>query len=150
MIQRRKSSSPMSLLVLLSVLAALGVAIPASAQCPWDGAPDCGTGAGPFSMCDRNFATGQSCQPPANNGNGTACNPSASAGGVYILSASQTSTAVQGSAFCSWNCGGEICRINLSDGLPVELMEFSIDGGEPDDGGDHSDETESDDGSSGR
>jgi hypothetical protein len=28
---------------------------------------------------------------------------------------------------CSFNCGGKICQVRGGDGLPVELMEFSVD-----------------------
>ncbi len=31
-----------------------------------------------------------------------------------------------GAEYCLWQCGGEPCRINVSDGYPVELLEFGI------------------------
>jgi hypothetical protein len=31
-----------------------------------------------------------------------------------------------GTEYCQWQCGGETCRINLLDGLPVELLDFAV------------------------
>ncbi len=116
-----------------------GIAGTALAQCPWDGGAMCDpSGAPPYSRCDRNLASGRSCQTPVNNGNGTVCNPAAANTMVNIFSATQTATANRDSAFCSWQCIAtappptmETCRINLLDGLPIELMEFSVGGDEP-------------------
>ncbi len=137
------------LVLALWVAAVSGIAGTAFAQCPWDAAPDCGTGAPPFSMCDRNLAAAYACQAPVNNGNGTVCNP-ASAAATFILAATQTNAAFQSSAFCSWNCtngtGSATCRINLSDGLPIELMEFSVESSKAGDGQDQEGDTETEEG----
>jgi hypothetical protein len=53
-------------------------------------------------------------------------------------------------AYCQWDCNGTTCRIDLVDGLPVELMDFSVesgansgpDGARGDEGGDDSTEAE--------
>lgn len=137
MAPRRKNLIPFALplLGLLVVLVALGSAGSAAAQCPWDAAALCAPGSsGPYSMCSRGLAYLAGCGAPMNNGMGTSCTPP-SAAMVGDLTATQTNTADQAAAFCSWACthtgaGGSVtttCRIDLLDGLPVELMEFSID-----------------------
>lgn len=83
-------------------------------------------------MCDRNLAYAADCGVPVNNGNGTVCTPPSAGAGFFNLAASQPNTVFQNSAFCSWGCTYNTsitgtCRINLSDGLPVELMGFSVD-----------------------
>ncbi len=125
-----------------------GIAGTALAYCPWEGAPDCSPGTAPFSMCDRNIASGRSCQAPVNNGAGTVCNPAVANMTVFIFSATQTNTnmTIRSAAFCSWQCTTTAppppttatCRIDLLDGLPIELMGFSVGGDEPA-GDDHRD-----------
>ncbi len=139
MTQRRKSSSPRPLFVLLPILIAAGVAAPALAQCPWDGAAMCDPyGSPPYSMCDRNLASAMSCQAPVNNGNGTVCAPASAMTMAFAFSVSQPNTnmTIRSSAFCSWQCTYPAptmvtCRIQLLDGLPIELMEFSVESDEP-------------------
>ncbi len=49
---------------------------------------------------------------------------------------------------CSFNCQGGTCRVRGGDGLPVELMEFSVDGStdpEPTDDPEATDEPEAED-----
>ncbi len=142
MICRRKSSSRVPLLVLLPILVA-GITGTALAYCPWEGAPGCvPSGAPPYSMCDRNVASNVSCQAPMNNGAGTVCVPSIADTSAINFFATQTMAADRAAAFCRWQCttsgtaGSANCRINLSDGLPVELMEFSVGSDEPDGDGD--------------
>lgn len=53
-----------------------------------------------------------------------ACNLSGGAGTTNVLSASAFNTAVNPT--CGWNCACGIVTIDGSDGLPVELMEFSV------------------------
>jgi len=52
-----------------------------------------------------------------------ACNPSPS-GSVLSLTATAYTTATNPS--CGWNCGCGPVTINNADGLPVELLDFSI------------------------
>ncbi len=102
------------------------------AQCNWAGLPSCMGAPPPYSMCTRVHTMSITMLPSCtymNNGNGTDCDIEGS-----DFKASQSMAGSQASAFCQWSCygGTQSCRIELSDGLPVELLEFSIDGGEAD------------------
>ncbi len=148
----RESASRVSLLVLLPVLIAAGIAGPAAGQCPWEGAAGCAPyGAPPFTMCDRNLASNYSCQAPVNNGAGTICVPSAADTSAINFFATQTNTmaSVRSAAFCSWSCSGEICRIQLSDGMPIELMDFSVEDDQPAEGKDREGGAEDEEGPAG-
>ncbi len=137
----RESASRVSLLVLLPVLIAAGIAGPAAGQCPWEGAAGCTPyGSPPFAMCDRNVASNRSCQAPMNNGAGTICNPSiADTDAIgFFVTQTHTMATVRSAAFCSWQCTTTVtpptmvtCRIQLSDGMPIELMDFSVEDDEP-------------------
>jgi len=72
------------------------------------------------------------CNTDAYGANGTVCSTSimTTFGTFVALKVSQPVTSMQPSAFCEWGCGAQTCRIQLSDGLPVELMSFEIDGQE--------------------
>ncbi len=155
----RESASRVSLLVLLPVLIAAGIAGPAAGQCPWEGAPGCVPfGSPPFTMCDRNMASNRNCQAPVNNGAGTICNPSVADTDAIGLSVIQTNTVatVRSAAFCSWQCTTTstpptmvTCRIQLLDGLPIELMDFSVEDDQPAEGKDREGGAEDEEGPAG-
>ncbi len=111
----------------VSVMAlVLGCPALSYAQCNWVFAPNCGPGSsGPYQSCSRIVNPSDACNLDSNAGNGTICSDSGAFSGVNLI-ASQTNSAFQASAFCNWGCGAEDCIVRLSDGLPVELMDFSI------------------------
>jgi hypothetical protein len=115
---------------LMGGLLPFGMAPEALAQtCNWNGPPDCQpqAGTGPFSSCVRSAVTND-CLAPTNNGMGTSCFPNVAVRSTTLFSAAQSNTMYQASAFCNWACaGGQTCRINLSDGLPVDLLDFEVD-----------------------
>ncbi len=132
MASRPQPMSPVAL-PFFGLLAMLLASAAMAAPCPWDATVACSPGAMSFQKCTRALAESVFCGPAMTNGNATACNPTTPAG-LTALMASQPVTANRASAFCSWDCNfpnttGDTanCRIRLSDGLPVELMEFSID-----------------------
>lgn len=92
--------------------------------------PTCAPGGGgPYSVCSRIVYPSDACFLDMNNSMGTICAEttlSTSAPVVVRLMAVQTMTSLQASAYCEWGCGVATCRIEMSDGLPVELMEFSV------------------------
>ena len=128
-----KSARRVSLPVLFPMLIAASFTSPAVAQCPWDGAAMCDpSGAPPYSMCFRNLASPKSCQAPVNNAMGTVCAPSSAMTMVFGVAVTQTNTADRAAAYCRWSCTTTVgptmvtCRVDLADGLPIELMGFSI------------------------
>ncbi len=90
---------------------------------------------GPYQTCSRSVVPTDACNLDASGGMGTSCTDM-TPGFFVVLMAVQTMTANQASAYCEWGCGAATCRIELSDGLPVELMEFSVDEPDPDDDAD--------------
>ena len=111
-----------------AMLFALAFPIPSWAQCPWNGPAMCTLTTAPYEECYRSLTATQTCQAPVNAGNGTVCSPAVTTSAV-VLRAYQSATSLQPTAYCDWQCGGVSCRIQLADGLPVELLEFSIEGG---------------------
>ncbi len=146
----RKPGGAVRWTVMLAVPAVLMLAVPSASQCPWDGSPDCSPALAPYASCYRSvdLTAAQGCLTPTNNGMGTVCSPGGPVMGATLLFVSQTAMALRPSAFCQWNCGGEVCLIRLSDGLPVELMDFSVTEAPADSGDDRPDEA--DDGGSPR
>lgn len=58
--------------------------------------------------------------------NALACFPGSAPAAANILSASANTATANPS--CAWSCGCGTVTISGADGLPVELMEFSVDG----------------------
>jgi len=97
-----------------------------SAQCNWAGDPVCSPGTGgPFQTCSRAVVPTDGCFLSADGGMGTSCTYM-SMSSTQTLRAVQTMTATRPSAFCEWRCGTATCLVRLSDGLPVELMNFRV------------------------
>ncbi len=125
--QRTEHLGSVRLTLTLAILTGLAAASPSMTSCPWEGTDTamCNTIAGPFESCFRILTASQPCQVAMNNNMGTVCLPADDMGAMTLF-ASQSNSGLQVDAYCQWQCGGQTCRIDLADGLPVELMGFSI------------------------
>lgn len=121
-------------LPVLALVLALGFAMPPSSleaqpPCATNGAPFTGTytmGGNQVNYILKYLTTSATCNLTMSN-NVLDCRPNPGAAGS-TLSATAYSSAMSPS--CQWDCGAGTCTVTTdgSDGLPVELMDFDIDG----------------------
>lgn len=62
--------------------------------------------------------------------NAASCDPTGPAVTASLFASAMTSTVATTAVACGWNCGCGQVTIDQSDGLPVELMSFSVEGDE--------------------
>ncbi|MEM7353253.1 MAG: hypothetical protein AAF657_20830 [Acidobacteriota bacterium] len=60
--------------------------------------------------------------------NAASCDPTGPTSTANLFASAMTSTVATTMVACGWNCGCGQVTIDETDGLPVELMSFSIEG----------------------
>ncbi len=145
--RRRKSIGRRSaILMAIAVLAVfVHVGVPSKAQCVLTSPTTCTMGTMCTAMVSNNHPVNlYLCTRSVNNN--ANCNPHfgplAAGGGKVTLKGTAIGTNPQ----CAWNCCVNVAFVDMtpSDGLPVELMDFSVGEDDPADEGEEAQPTDED------